>query len=71
MGGKVTGRRDSGSEWLRLALEETDFDNPAAALTSWEAAQSTGIAHPREEHLLRSCRRRGFGRPAALPADAG
>jgi len=39
-------------DWLRRTLEKTDFDQRTAALTSWEAAPSARVAHPREEHLL-------------------
>lgn len=39
-------------DWLQRTLERTHFDERAVALTSWEAAPSARVAHPREEHLL-------------------
>ncbi len=39
-------------EWLDHTLEGTNFEERTTALTSWDAAPSARVAHPREEHLL-------------------
>jgi aromatic ring-opening dioxygenase catalytic subunit (LigB family) len=39
-------------DWLQRTLEGRNFEERADALTSWEAAPSARVAHPREEHLL-------------------
>ena len=39
-------------DWLDRTLEGTNFEGRTAALTSWDAAPSARVAHPREEHLL-------------------
>jgi aromatic ring-opening dioxygenase catalytic subunit (LigB family) len=39
-------------EWLQRNVENRNFDERTAALTSWETAPSARVAHPREEHLL-------------------
>ena len=39
-------------DWLQRTLEGTNFEERTTALTSWDAAPSARVAHPREEHLL-------------------